>query len=72
MDSEAVDDNRKTFRSSSLAEALHQNENGRCLGIEKPRIVTQHDIVQHDVDVGYLVRVKRCDYGVRLCHRVSS
>lgn len=72
MDCEAVDDDRKTLRSRCLAEALHQNDDGRCLRVEKTRVVAEHDIVEHDIDVGDFVRVKRCNYSVRLRHRVAS
>ena len=55
MDCEAVDDDREALGSRCLAEALHQNENCRCLRVEKTRVVAEHDIVEHDVDVGDFV-----------------
>ena len=51
MHCEAVDNDGKALCRSCLAEALHEDEDRRRLRVEQTRVVAQHDIVEHDVDV---------------------
>ena len=51
MDCEAVDNDGKALCRSCLAEALHEDEDRGSLRVEKTRVVAQHDVVEHDVNV---------------------
>ena len=60
----AVDHDGDAFRDCRLTEALNQDKDGRRLRIEEPSLVADDDMVEHDVNVGHLERVERCDVSV--------
>ena len=64
MDSVAVDHDRDAFLSSSLAKALYEDEHSRRLCVKEASFMTNHDMVEHDVNVGNLVRMERSDESV--------
>lgn len=66
VNGEAVDEDWMAFLGRSLAEALEQDEDTRRLLVVETRVVAHDDVVQQNVDVGHLVRMKRGHQGVRV------
>jgi len=68
---EAVDEDSLAFLSSHLAKTLQQDENTRRLLVVESRIVAHHDVVEQDIDVRNLVRVKWRDVRIRVGQHVT-
>ena len=64
MNRVAVDDDWKALLCCHLAEALQEDKDGGRLCIVEAGIVADNDVVEEDIDVWHLVRVKWCHKGV--------
>lgn len=62
MHSEAIDEDWVAFLSSRLAKSFEEDQDAGGLQVVEPCIVTHHDVVENDVDVGDVVRMKGCQY----------
>lgn len=59
MDCVAVDRDGDAFQPTRLAKTLDEHKDGGCLRIKEPRLVTDNDVVQYDVDIRDFKGVER-------------
>ena len=72
MDREAVDEDMEALLRGHLAEALEEDEEERSLLVVQPGVVTHHDEVEENGNVGHLVGMKGRNSRVRVGDHVSA